>query len=135
MCCAGEALIFRSLRSRCGTHYLRIFREKKRWARLIRPFDGSPFEFECRGEFEAYVRARNTTGRYTVKIRNWIRRAVAAVLLLAALGASARGQRVKVWVSSNGELSRMYQLLTTAFPSAPGEEFAAAFRIEISHDW
>jgi hypothetical protein len=45
------------------------------------------------------------------------------------------GQRVKVWVSSNDELSRMYQLLTTAFPSAPGEEFAAAFRIEISHDW
>jgi hypothetical protein len=98
--------------------------------------DTSPFEFECRGEFEVYVRARNTTGRDTVKIRNWIRRAVAAVLLLlAALGASARGQRVKVWVSSNDELSRMYQLLTTAFPSAPGEEFAAAFRIEISHDW
>jgi hypothetical protein len=42
---------------------------------------------------------------------------------------------VKVWVSSNDELSRTYQLLTTAFPGAPGEEFAAAFRIEISHDW
>jgi hypothetical protein len=135
MCCAGEALIFRSLRSRCGTHYLRIFREKKRWARSIRLVDTSPFEFECRGEFEVYVRARNTTGRYTVKIRNWIRRAAVALSMLAALATVARGQRVKVWVSSNGELSRMYQLLTTAFPSAPGEEFAAAFRIEISHDW
>jgi len=66
-----------------------------------------------------------------VKIRNWIRRAAVALSMLAALGASARGQRL----SSNDELSRMYQLLTAAFPSAPGEEFAAAFRIEISHDW
>ena len=70
-----------------------------------------------------------------MKIRNWIRRAAVALSMLAALATVARGQRVKVWVSSNGELSRMYQLLTTAFPSAPGEEFAAAFRIEISHDW
>ena len=55
-------------------------------------------------------------------------------MLLAALGASARGQRVKVWVSSNDELSRMYQLLTTAFPSGPGEEFAASIRIETTGD-
>ena len=34
--------------------------------------------------------------------RNGIGRAVAVVLLLAAVGASARGQRVKVWVSSDG---------------------------------
>lgn len=70
-----------------------------------------------------------------MKIRNWIRRAAVALSMLAALAAVARGQRVKVRVSSNDELSRMYQLLTTAFPGAPGEEFAAAFRIEISHDW
>jgi len=37
-----------------------------------------------------------------VSVRNGIRRLAAALLLLAASGAIARGQRVKVWVSSNG---------------------------------
>ena len=36
-----------------------------------------------------------------MKIRNRVGPAAAALLLLAALPAIARGQRVKVWVSSN----------------------------------
>ncbi len=46
--------------------------------------------------------SKKTAGIKCGDSSGWIGRAVVAVLLVAALGAGARGQRVKVWVSSGG---------------------------------